>query len=49
MRGLAGRVVLVTGDPAQLTGRIAYSRPLLEELGRRPRTLDGRHLFEEGR
>lgn len=27
-------LVLCTGDPAVLTGRIAYSRPLLEELGR---------------
>ena len=42
-------LALVTGDPAQLTGRIAYSRPLLEELGRTPRTLDGRHVFEEDR
>jgi citronellol/citronellal dehydrogenase len=25
--------VLVTGDPAVLTGRVAYARPLLEELG----------------
>ena len=42
-------LALVTGDPAQLTGRVAYSRPLLEELGRTPRTLDGRHVFEEDR
>jgi NAD(P)-dependent dehydrogenase (short-subunit alcohol dehydrogenase family) len=41
-------LALVTGDPASFTGRIAYSRPLLEELGRTPRTLDGRQAFEEG-
>jgi len=28
-----------------LTGRLAYSRPLLRELGRRPRTLDGREEY----
>ena len=27
-------LALVSGDPATLTGRIAYSRPLIEELGR---------------
>jgi NAD(P)-dependent dehydrogenase (short-subunit alcohol dehydrogenase family) len=42
-------LALVTGDPAQLTGRVAYSRPLLHELGRAPRTLDGRHVYEESR
>jgi NAD(P)-dependent dehydrogenase (short-subunit alcohol dehydrogenase family) len=42
-------LALLTGDPARLTGRIARSRPLLEELGRPPRTLDGRHVFEESR
>jgi len=30
-------LVLCTCDPAQLTGRIAYSGPLLEELGRKRR------------
>ncbi len=40
-------LALVTGDPATLTGRIAYSRPLLAELGRSPRTLDGRAPFVE--
>jgi hypothetical protein len=25
--------VLATGDPATLTGRVAYAKPLLEELG----------------
>ncbi|HWP66050.1 MAG TPA: SDR family NAD(P)-dependent oxidoreductase [Candidatus Limnocylindria bacterium] len=42
-------VALVTGDPRHLTGRIAYSRPLLAELGRLPRTLDGRGIYEETR
>jgi len=35
-------LALVSGDPAKLTGRIAYSLPLLEELGREIRALDGR-------
>ncbi len=26
-------LALCTGDPAALTGRVAYSRPLLDELG----------------
>jgi NAD(P)-dependent dehydrogenase (short-subunit alcohol dehydrogenase family) len=30
-------LALCSGDPARLTGRIAYSQPLLAELGRRPR------------
>jgi NAD(P)-dependent dehydrogenase (short-subunit alcohol dehydrogenase family) len=34
-------LALVSGDPARLTGRIAYSLPLLEELGREVRALDG--------
>jgi len=42
-------LALATGDPARLTGRIAYSRPLLAELGRVPRTLDGREVVEERR
>src|SRR5262245_52701208 len=29
---------LCTGDPAKLTGRIAYARPLLQELGLEPAT-----------
>jgi NAD(P)-dependent dehydrogenase (short-subunit alcohol dehydrogenase family) len=37
-------VALVTGDPAVMTGRVAYSRPLLEALGRPVRALDGRPL-----
>jgi NAD(P)-dependent dehydrogenase (short-subunit alcohol dehydrogenase family) len=37
-------VALVTGDPQQLTSRIAYSLPLLEELKRPVRTLDGAGL-----
>jgi NAD(P)-dependent dehydrogenase (short-subunit alcohol dehydrogenase family) len=35
-------LALVTCDPEKLTGRIAYSLRLLEELGREIRTLDGR-------
>lgn len=38
-------LALCSGDPAQLTGRIAYSLRLLEELGRPIRTLDGRALY----
>jgi NAD(P)-dependent dehydrogenase (short-subunit alcohol dehydrogenase family) len=37
-------VALVTGDPEKLTGRVTYSLRLLEELGRKVRTLDGRQL-----
>jgi NAD(P)-dependent dehydrogenase (short-subunit alcohol dehydrogenase family) len=37
-------LALCTGT---LTGRVAYSRPLLAELGLAPRTLDGRTAFEE--
>ncbi|MGH9050105.1 MAG: SDR family NAD(P)-dependent oxidoreductase [Acidimicrobiia bacterium] len=36
--------VLATCDPAALTGRITYSRPLLEELGREARALDGTRM-----
>ena len=32
---------LCTGDPRTLTGRVAYSQPLLAELGVVPRALDG--------
>ena len=35
-------LALVVGDPEKLTGRVAYSLRLLEELGREVRTLDGR-------
>ena len=38
-------LALCSGDPATLTGRIAYSLRLLEELGRPIRTLDGRALY----
>lgn len=38
-------LALVTGDPAKLTGRVAYSLRLLEELGREVRTLDGRAVL----
>lgn len=34
-------LVLATADPATLTGRVCYSRPLLDELGRDYRALDG--------
>ena len=40
-------VALCTGDPRTLTARVAYSRPLLEELGRTPRTLDGTAAYQE--
>jgi citronellol/citronellal dehydrogenase len=30
---VAAAYALCTGDPAALTGQVAYSRPLLEELG----------------
>jgi len=38
-------LALCSGDPAKLTGRIAYSLRLLEELGRPIRTLDGSALY----
>jgi len=38
-------LALCTGDPASLTGRVAYSLSLLVELGRPVRTLDGRSLL----
>jgi NAD(P)-dependent dehydrogenase (short-subunit alcohol dehydrogenase family) len=34
-------LVLATADPATMTGRVCYSRPLLDELGRDYRALDG--------
>lgn len=39
-------VALCTGDPATLTSRIAYSIPILEELRREVRTLDGQRAFD---
>jgi len=39
-------LALCTGDPAVLTGRVAYSLSLLVELGRAVHTLDGRALLE---
>jgi len=33
-------LALCSGDPSQLTGRIAYSQALLDELGREPQPLD---------
>jgi len=37
-------LALCSGDPQQLTGRLAYSGPLLAELSRPTRSLDGRPL-----
>jgi len=37
-------LALCSGPPSVLTGRIAFTRPLLDELGRTPRGLDGRPL-----
>src|SRR5205085_900201 len=39
-------LALCTGDPAVLTGRVAYSLSLLVNLGRAVHTLDGRALLE---
>jgi hypothetical protein len=39
-------LLLCTADPAEVTGRVAYSLPLLKEFGRPVRTLDGRGLVE---
>lgn len=41
-------LALATGDPETLTGRVAYSLRLLEELGREVRTLDGRGRLGAG-
>ncbi len=38
-------LALCAGDPRTLTGRVAYSSPLLLELGRAARTLDGREVY----
>ena len=40
-------LALVTGDPEKLTGRVAYSLRLLEELGRAVHTLDGRGVLPQ--
>jgi NAD(P)-dependent dehydrogenase (short-subunit alcohol dehydrogenase family) len=40
-------LALCTSEPHSLTSRIAYSLPLLVELGRTVRTLDGRAVFED--
>ena len=40
-------LALCSCDPQKLTGRVAYSLPLLEELGRTIRTLDGSAVYEE--
>jgi NAD(P)-dependent dehydrogenase (short-subunit alcohol dehydrogenase family) len=39
-------LLLCTADPAEVTGRVAYSLPLLKEFGRPVRTLDGRGLVD---
>ena len=38
-------LALCTAEPRSLTSRVAYSQPLLVELGRTVRTLDGRAVF----
>jgi len=39
-------LALITGDPQTLTGRVAYSLPLLKELNRPVYDVDGEHLVE---
>jgi NAD(P)-dependent dehydrogenase (short-subunit alcohol dehydrogenase family) len=39
-------LLLCTADPAEVTGRVAYSLPLLKEFRRPVRTLDGTALLE---
>lgn len=39
-------LLLSTGDPAELTGRVAYSLPLLHEFARPVHTLDGTGLVD---
>jgi NAD(P)-dependent dehydrogenase (short-subunit alcohol dehydrogenase family) len=41
-------LALCCGDPEKLTGRVTYSLPLLQELGREIRTLDGSAVYREG-
>ena len=38
-------LALCAGDPRTLSGRVAFSSPLLADLGRTVRTLDGREVF----
>jgi len=40
-------LALVTADPTVLTGRIAYSLELLEDLGRPTKDLDGRAVLDD--
>jgi len=40
-------VVLCSCDPKKLTGRVCYSLPLLQELGRPIRTLDGSAVYQK--
>ncbi|MFN2537533.1 MAG: SDR family NAD(P)-dependent oxidoreductase [Mycobacteriales bacterium] len=39
-------LLLCTADAAKVTGRVAYSLPLLKEMGRPVRTLDGKELLD---
>jgi NAD(P)-dependent dehydrogenase (short-subunit alcohol dehydrogenase family) len=39
-------LLLCTADPREVTGRVAYSLPLLKELNRPVRTLDGKELVD---
>jgi NAD(P)-dependent dehydrogenase (short-subunit alcohol dehydrogenase family) len=39
-------LLLCTADPRAVTGRVAYSLPLLKEFDGPVRTVDGRHLVE---
>ena len=43
--GVSTALALCTGDPRQLTSRIAHSLPLLLELGRPVYTLDGATVY----
>ena len=40
-------LALCSGDPAELTGRVGFSKPILEQLGRAVRSLDGKRLLDE--
>jgi hypothetical protein len=42
-------LALCTCEPGSITGRVVFTRALLKELGRTPRTLDGTADFEERR
>ena len=40
-------LALCSGDPATLTGRVGFTRPILMDLGREVRSLDGRRPIDE--